>query len=124
MKPLLLTILFAATSIFSAEPLTSKYPLVMEGRRVSFDEIQKSDLGKVMSFYLLPGRPKFEGGTGIMPDGARTLDKEKGIVVLTGELHAILKDGLRLRWYYDAKRTSSSEYGAISEDIDYIVIKE
>ena len=71
----------------------------------------------------MPGRPKFSVGTGIMPDGAQTLDKEKGINILRGELHAIFKDGLRLRWYYDTERTSSSEYGAISEDIDYILVK-
>lgn len=63
-------------------------------------------------------------GTGSIPDGALTQDKEKKINIWTGELHAILKDGIRLRWYYDAERSASSEYGATKDDIDFILIQE
>lgn len=57
MKPLLIALLLTATIAYAAEPTAIKYPVVTKGRKVTFDEIQKSDLGKIMSLYLLAGRP-------------------------------------------------------------------
>lgn len=121
---ILIAVLVLLPCQLPAEPAVPKYPVVTEGRKVSFEELQKSDFGKTVSVYLLPGRPKGFNITGILPAGALTQDKEKKIYIWTGELYSLQKDGIRLRWYYEAEKTSSSEYGAVKEDIDYILIRD
>jgi len=122
MKHLAIILLTSTILLNATKSSALDYPLVTKGRKVSFDEIRKTDLGKAMSIYMLPGHPTSMITTGKLPEGAFTQDEKTNI--WTGELHAILKDGLRLRWYYNSEKSSSTEYGASQEGIAYIIIKE
>lgn len=124
MKPFALLLLLIATSALSAEPPKSDYAVVTRGRRVSSERIQKSDFGKVVSIYCLPGKPTAITLMGVVPEKLLTYDKEKKVNIWTGELHVILKRALRLRWYFDSERKNFREEAVLMDDIDYILIKE
>jgi hypothetical protein len=116
---LLLVILSTAIHAGNSSDNPFHYSRLNTGDRITYKELQREHLGRVCTVYLKAGFPESMVG-GILPTGALIHDKPKGISLLIGELYAITKDGVRLRWYYDLQRTSTTEYGAGIEEIDYI----
>jgi hypothetical protein len=98
------------------------YSRLTEGEKVGFKELDKKYLGRQCTVYMKPGFPKgFIGG--VMPTGAFITDPHTKQNLWIGELYALSEEGIRLRWFYDAARTSSTEYGAIGTEIDYVIVK-
>jgi len=126
MKPicLFLALLGATICVWADSPSPNPfgYTSDIQGDRISFAEIQKHHLGKKIVVYMKPGFPNmFVGGP--LPNGALLTDPETKNRMWIGELYSISSDLIRLRWYYASDRSSSTEYGAMGNEIDYIVVE-
>jgi len=100
----------------------STYQIIEKGDKKTFEQIDRNDLGKVCTVYMKSGYPSKMIGTVCLTSLALQKDSKTGLNCWVGELHALTKDGVRLRWI-NSEKSSCSEYGAIGSEIEYIIFK-
>jgi hypothetical protein len=126
LRSLILTLIFTCISLPSQGQKPTENPMgysrLTEGVKVTFDQLDRQHLGRQCTVYAKPGFSKAMGG-GPPPEPQFQTDPRTKQSFWNGELYAICSEGILLRWYRDAARTSCTETSVASTGIDYIIFK-
>jgi hypothetical protein len=96
------------------------YPILTNGIKLSFSQLDLQYLGRRCSVFYKPGQPAAMAGTGTLPE--KMFVRQNGITVENGELVGLSKHGIDINWYFSGR---GAHGGSIPDtEIDYIIVEK
>ena len=96
------------------------YPVLTDGVKLNFSQLDLQYLGRRCSVYFKPGQPTSMSSTGIQPE--KMFVRQNGIMIENGELVGLSKHGVDVTWFFSP---FGAHGGSIPDtEIDYIILEK
>ena len=96
------------------------YPVLTNGIKLSFCQLDLQHLGRRCSVFYKPGQPTAMGGSGTMPE--KMFVRQNGITVDNGELVGLSIHGIDVTWFFSV---GGAHGGSIPDkEIDYVMVEK
>ena len=100
------------------------YPVLTDGIKLRFGQIDKQYLGRRCSVYYKPGQPSGISGSGIMPEKmfVNLFPSHGGVTIENGELTGLSRHSIDVTWFF---AIGGAHGGPVpDEEIDYIIVEK